>query len=81
MRYNATFVSVWDGGYKVKSRCHVNKRSQMVTAIGKNDNGDNDGMLEILEKEYVKLDGDEKEYPARSIEGVDEKVPGEFYYE
>lgn len=82
-KYNATFTSVWDGGIEVISRCHVNKKTRMITKMGKNDIGDNEEMLDCLEKEYVVLDKDETKtkYPAHNIDDVKDVKPNEFYYE
>lgn len=80
-KYNATFVSVWDGGIRVKSRCRVNNKTRMITKMGKNDIGDNEEMLDILEREYVVVDGDDTEYTTHNVDGHANLKPNEFYYE
>lgn len=53
-RYNATYTSVWDGGYKKETRVYVTKKKE-ITRWGKSDHT-NDEMLEVLEDEYVDMD-------------------------
>lgn len=80
-RYNATFTSVWDGGFKVNSRCRVNTKTRMITAMGENDLGDNEEMLDCLDREYVVLDGDTTEYGAMNIHYAKNIEKDKFYYE
>lgn len=49
----ATFTSVWDGGIEITTNCKVNLETKEVFDIEK---VDVDG-LEILEEEYVTIDG------------------------
>ena len=51
------FVSVWNGGLKVSSPCHIDFESGMVTITGSND-CPNNACLEHLEKEYVETNGE-----------------------
>lgn len=56
MIIDATYTSVWDGGIEVTSKCKVNTEKKEVFDIEIVDvNG-----LEVLEKEYLAIDG--KEY-------------------
>jgi hypothetical protein len=58
---DATFVSVWDGGFELVSDCKVNTETHEIFDIEKVDNPvDDDGdELEILDREYVIVDGEE----------------------
>lgn len=51
---NATYTSVWDGGYEVTTNCKVNMDTKEVFAIEVSD-VDAD-WLEVLEEEYVTID-------------------------
>lgn len=53
---NATYTSVWDGGYEVTTNCKVNMGTKEVFDI---ETVDVD--VDILEYEYATIDG--KEYP------------------
>lgn len=62
----AEFTSVWNGGYEITTPCKVNTVTREIISIEKtdiyvDDNGDD---LEILDEEYVTVDG--KEYCAGS---------------
>lgn len=52
---NATFTSVWDGGYEVTTSCKVNMETKEIFDIEISDV--NIELLEILDKEYVTIDG------------------------
>ena len=69
---SATFTSVWDGGYGVTTDCKVNTETKEVFDIYLVNVDDFD--LEILEREYVTIDG--KEYPV-SRDGEDDT---EYWY-
>lgn len=57
---DADFVSVWNGGVDVRSKCKVNTRTHEIFEIElSKENPDN---LDILEREYVEIDGNE--FPA-----------------
>ena len=78
-KYNATFTSVWDGGFKVNSRCYVSKRKKLVTRMGRNDISKNiEESLDCLEEEYVVLDTGEKykAVPDDEMEIYEEEVIG-----
>ena len=78
-RYNATFTSVWDGGFEVNSRCYVSKRKHLVTRMGRNDiSTDIEESLDVLEDEYVTMDSGEvyKAVPEDEIEDYEEEVIG-----
>ena len=80
-KYNATFVSIWDGGLTVESRCRVNKKTRMITKIGKNDIGGKEEMLDCLEREYVVVDGDDREYKAMNVADAKAIENDKFYYD
>ena len=52
---NAIFISVWDDGIRVPGKCKVNNNTKEVFDIELVNVGDID--LEILESEYVVIDG------------------------
>lgn len=53
---NATFTSIWDGGYKVTTNCKVNMETREVfdTEVNNNIKG-----LNNLDYEYITIDGEE----------------------
>lgn len=53
---NATFTSVWDGGYEVTTNCKVNMETHEVFDI---ETAEVDEGLEILENEYITIDGED----------------------
>lgn len=55
---NATFTSVWDGGYEITSGCKVNTETKEVFDIETIDVGDD---LDVLEFEFITVDN--IEYP------------------
>lgn len=55
---NATFTSVWDGGYEVTTNCRVNMETREVFDIEVN-NDDNIEGLNSLDYEYITIDGEE----------------------
>jgi len=79
-KYNATFVSVWDGGIEVHARCVVDIEKREILKIGKNDIGNNEGMLDCLDEEYVILDFDGKQYSACSKDDADMTDKNIFVY-
>lgn len=48
---DATYVSVWDGGIEIRSRCKFNPQTKIVSHI---EPSEVEG-VEILENEYVEL--------------------------
>ena len=52
---NATYTSVWDGGYEVTTNCKVNMESKKVFDIEVSEV--DTGSLNICEYEYVTIDG------------------------
>lgn len=63
----ATFTSVWNGGYEITTSCKVNTVTREIFDIKivdtlTDDEGDE---LEILDREYVTVDG--VEYCAKSV--------------
>lgn len=59
---NATFVSVWDDGFEVASSCKVNTDTNKVFDIEQVCVDELD--LEILDREYIIIDGNEYDvYP------------------
>lgn len=51
---DATFTSVWDGGYEVTTNCKVNMETKEIFDIEMAEVDDN---LDILEAEFVTIDG------------------------
>lgn len=73
---NATFTSVWDGGYEVTTDCKVNMETREVFDIAM---VEVDESLEILDYEYITLDGaDYAVLNANEEDGVDKS---DFWYE
>lgn len=72
---NATFTSVWDGGYKVTTDCKVDMETREVFDI---EMSEVDESLDILEKEYVVID--DVEYPVFQLSDITEE-DNEFWYE
>lgn len=52
---NATFTSVWDGGFEVETSCKVDMDTRKVFDIEVSDIDSDD--LEVLDYEYVVIDG------------------------
>ena len=63
---NATFISVWDGGYAVSTRCTVDAEARTICNIEMAPAYDEEGTeLEHLDEQYVVMDGcDKTRYPA-----------------
>ena len=78
----ATFTSVWNGGYEITTHCKVNTVTQEIFDIEVADNlVDEDGdELEILDREYVTIDGIEycAENVYSDIEGYN--TDGDYWY-
>jgi hypothetical protein len=72
---NATFTSVWDGGYEVTTNCKVDMETREVFDIEVNDS-DNIEKLNELDREYITIDGEEFD-----VFSVDEVEDGNFWYE
>lgn len=61
---NATFVSVWDGGYEVSTRCWADLASRTVCDVEIAEPYDDEGdELEHLDSQYIVMDGDDTRYP------------------
>lgn len=58
---DATFISVWDGGFELISDCKVNTETREIFDITTYEDAvDDDGYeLEVLDREYVIVDGEE----------------------
>lgn len=50
---NATFTSVWDGGYEVTTNCKINMETREVFDI---EMAGVDDSLDVLEAEFVTID-------------------------
>ena len=61
----ATYISVWDGGFEIHSKCKVDTVSKRVFDIEIVDVGDN---VDILDYEYVVIDGEK--HSVDSYEGL-----------
>ena len=70
---NATFTSVWDGGYEVTTDCKVDMETRKVFDI---ELIEVDESLEHLDREYITIDGEEFD-----VFSVDEVEDGNFWYE
>lgn len=66
MIVNATYTSVWDGGYQVASGCKVDMDTKKVFDI----EPANVQGFEILEDEFVTIDGED--HPVSDEEGFTE---------
>ena len=73
---NATFTSVWDGGYEVTTDCKVDMETREVFDIKVNDNVDEIENLNHLDCEYITIDGEKFD-----VFSVDEVEDGNFWYE
>lgn len=73
---DATFTSVWDGGYRVTTDCKVDMEIREVFDIKLNDNIDEIESLNHLDCEYITIDGEEFD-----VFSVDEVEDGNFWYE
>lgn len=51
---NATFSSVWDGGYEITTNCKVNTETGKVFDI---ETAEADDSLDVLESEFITIDG------------------------
>jgi hypothetical protein len=49
---NATYVSVWDGGTEIRTKCRFNTQTNIVSDIEQSDVGG----VDILDREYVELE-------------------------
>ena len=78
---DATFTSVWDGGFEITTNCKVNMESKEIFDIEVTDS--NSDMVEQLDREYVTIDGIDyravtAEYANLYPEEMDEET---FWYE
>lgn len=76
---DATFVSVWDDGFEVETDCKVNTDTNEVFDIETADVDELD--LEILDREYIVIDGNE--YDVYHIADCipDELADDEYWYD
>lgn len=70
---NATFTSVWDGGYEVTTNCKVDMETRKVFDI---ELIEVDESLEHLDREYITIDGEDFD-----VFSADEVEDGNFWYE
>ena len=76
---DATFVSVWDDGFEVETDCKVNTDTNEVFDIEMVDVNGLD--LEILDMEYIIIDGNEYDvYPITDCV-PDELADDEYWYD
>lgn len=73
---NATFTSVWDGGYEITTNCKVNMETHEIFDIEK---AEVDESLEHLDNEYITLDG--VNYAALNANEEDDIDKSDFWYE
>ena len=74
---NATFTSVWDGGYEVTTDCKVNMETREVfdVEVSKDDNIEG---LNSLDYEYITIDGEEFDVLNKDLNDVGVT---DFWYE
>lgn len=75
---NATFTSVWDGGYEVTTNCKVDMETREVFDVEVNDNADDIEGLNNLDYEYITIDGEEFDVINKDLNDVDVT---DFWYE
>lgn len=69
---NATYTSVWDGGYEVTTNCKINTKTHEVFDIETVE----DQEVDTLDREYVTID--EVCYPVKLMED-DEITDNDFW--
>ena len=69
---NATFTSVWDGGYEITTDCKVDMETREVFDI---EMREVDESLEHLDNEYITIDGEDFD-----VFSVDEVEDANFWY-
>lgn len=75
---NATFTSVWDGGYEVTTNCKVDMETREVFDIEISENTAE--FIYELDYEYITIDGDD--YSVHNAEdGLDGLSDNVFWYE
>lgn len=75
---NATFTSVWDGGYEITTNCKVDMETRKVFDIEVNDNADDIEALNNLDYEYITIDGEEFDVINKDLNDVGVT---DFWYE
>lgn len=75
---DAMFVSVWDYGFEVKTDCKVNTDTNEVFDIETVDVDEFD--LEILDKQYIVIDGNEYDVYITTGCIPDELADDEYWY-
>lgn len=75
---NATFTSVWDGGYEITTNCKVDMETRKVFDIEVNDNADDIEALNNLDYEYITIDGEEFDVINKDVNDVGVT---DFWYE
>ena len=75
---NATFTSVWDGGYEVATNCKVDTETREVFDIEVNDNADDIEGLNNLDYEHITIDGEEFDVINKDLNDVGVT---DFWYE
>lgn len=65
---NATFTSVWDGGYEVTTNCKVNMETREIFDTKVNNNIKD---LNNLDYEYITIDGEEFNVINKNLNNVD----------
>lgn len=75
---NATFTSVWDGGYEVTTNCKVDMEIREVFDVEVNDNADDIEGLNNLDYEYITIDGEEFDVINKDLNDVGVT---DFWYE
>ena len=75
---NATFTSIWDGGYEITTNCKVDMETRKVFDIEVNDNADDIEALNNLDYEYITMDGEEFDVINKDVNDVGVT---DFWYE
>lgn len=65
---NATFTSVWDGGYEITTNCRVNTETKEVFDIEVS--YETEGLVDVLDYEYITING--KDYSVSNNSKVTE---------
>lgn len=77
----ATFVSVWDDGYEIKSNCMVNTNTNKVFDIEMVCVDEPELDLEVLDMEYIIIDGNKYDVYSRADCVLDELSDYEYWYD
>lgn len=74
---DATFTSVWDGGFEITTKCKVNTETKEIFDIEVS--GSTADAVNELDEEYVTIDG--VDYSAANHDDIDEDDKETYWYE